>query len=185
MPGNKNSGGHNRKGAQLHALNGTFRKDRHADSEAPEPPIGKPDPPGALNAVARGEWDRMIGRLELSKTISRVDDAALYQYAKLFAETESTERDAEDARQLSKQLKRLAQKLNGSELVDAIGKIVELQKIVASTTTKLRQQRMAIRQYLVEFGMTPSSRSRVKVEKVKAPGDSQRARFFGLPGGKS
>ena len=169
MAGNKNSGGRNKKGAQFHLIAGTFRGDRHADAQEPEPPKGTPKPPHKLGALARAEWHRMVARLEQSQTLSIVDDAALYQYCKLFAETEGVEVDAAKARKLSDSLKTLAAKLDGHELVEAIGKIVELQKIIAGLTTKLRQQRMAIRQYLVEFGMTPSARSRVKVSPGAKP----------------
>jgi hypothetical protein len=40
---------------------------------------------------------------------------------------------------------------------------VTLRHDIAKMTGQLRQQRMAIRQYLVELGLTPSARGRVKV----------------------
>lgn len=180
MAGNKNSGGHNRKGTQFHVLNGTFRPDRHADQDAPEPPQGIPVPPKALTADAKAEWDRMVKRLEESKTLTVVDDAALYQYVNLFAETEQIKADAIQARTLSKDLKKLASKLDGHELVEAIGKIVQLHQMIAKNVVQLRQGHMAIRQYLVEFGMTPSARGRVKVPKRPRPNvDKVKERFFG------
>ena len=48
-------------------------------------------------------------------------------------------------------------------LAEAIKKIVDLEQILAKQTTQLRQGHMAIRQYLIEFGMTPSARTRVKL----------------------
>ena len=180
MAGNKNSGGHNRKGTQFHVLNGTFRPDRHADQESPEPSRGKPVPPKPLTGEAKAEWDRMVNRLEESKTLTIVDDAALYQYVNLFAETEQVKADAVQARTLSKDLKKMASKLDGTELVEAIGKIVLLHQMIQRTTVQLRQGHMAIRQYLVEFGMTPSARGRVKVPKNKKPDvDRNKERFFG------
>lgn len=180
MAGNANSGGHNKVGSQMHVLRGTFRPDRHAGHEAPEPPKGPPKSPKPLTGEALAEWKRMVARLEEAKTISIVDDAALYQYVKLFAETEGVATDNAANRKLSEELKRVAQKLDGAELVDAIGKIVELRKLLAKQTATLRQQRMAIRQYLVEFGMTPSARGRVKVStKEKSTKDVNKERFFG------
>jgi hypothetical protein len=38
---------------------------------------------------------------------------------------------------------------------------------------------MALRQYLVEFGMTPSARSRVKVPSAKPVVDANKERYFG------
>src|SRR6185436_20366349 len=83
------SGGHNAKTIEELALAGTFRNDRHAGVRSPEPPMGVPEPPKALRGQARLEWDRMIGRLASSKTLSSVDDGALYQYCQLFSETEA------------------------------------------------------------------------------------------------
>lgn len=181
MAGNKNSGGHNAKGSQFHVLSGTFRADRHAGHESPDPPKGIPEPPKKLTGEARAEWDRMVARLQEAKTISIVDDAALYQYVRLFAEVETIQVDHLALRKLTETLKRAIRKLNGSELVAAVGEIVKLQQILAKHTVQLRQGHMAVRQYLVEFGMTPSARGRVKVPKGKVDDDKSKNkdRFFG------
>lgn len=183
MAGNQNSGGHNRKATHLHVLDGTFRKDRHGETETPDPPLGIPQPPKKLTGEAKSEWDRMIARLTTSKAISIVDDGALYQYCRLFAETEAVAQDYTDTRDLSNTLKKAVTKLDGAELVAAIGEIVKLRQLLAKQTTQARQQRMAIRQYLVEFGLTPSSRGRVKIATRKPAdpksGQSNKSRFFG------
>lgn len=180
MAGNANSGGRNRKTADLHLLQGTFRKDRHGDpAEAVEPPAGRPEPPGTLSKVARAEWDRMIVRLETNRALTIVDDAALYQYACLFGEIETQKGEGARLDKLSRELKDTAGDLDGQALVDAIGHIVTLQHIKARIATQLRQGHMAIRQYLVEFGMTPSARTRVKALPVAGePKDAKRSRFF-------
>lgn len=178
MAGNANSGGHNKKAARLHVLQGTFRKDRHGDpNEDVDPPVGRPEPPGKLSPVARAEWDRMVKRLETNRALTIVDDAALYQYASLFAEVESLKGQDAGLAKLSRELKAAAKELDGQNLVDAIGHIVQLAKQRAGITVQLRQGHMAIRQYLVEFGMTPSARTRVK---ALAPTDDKpkRSRFF-------
>lgn len=183
MAGNQNSGGHNAKSTSLHVLEGTFRKDRHGDVENPEPPIGTPKPPKKLTGEALAEWKRMLERLTTSKTISIVDDAALYQYCRLFAETEAVADDYTETRALSTTLKKALTKLEGADLVAAVGEIVKLRQLLGKQTTQSRQQRMAIRQYLVEFGLTPSSRGRVKITNKKPAdpksGQSNKQRFFG------
>jgi P27 family predicted phage terminase small subunit len=163
MPGTSNSGGRNAKSAQLHVLQGTFRGDRHADAVAPEPPKGRPEPPRPLGKAEQAEWERMVARLEESKTLSKVDDAALYQYVQLWAETEEIKADNARVRKLSGTLKKSVQKLEGPDLVEAISEIVKLQFLIAKHTQQLRQGHMALRMYLVEFGMTTTARSRVKV----------------------
>ena len=169
MAGNSNSGGRNAKDKKFHVLQGTFRSDRHESQDFIDPPKGAPPVPKGLSAVAKAEWERMVERLETARTLSVVDDAALYQYVRLFAETEQIIEDHAQLRKVSRDLKKLAQKLEGAELVEAIGKIVVLQQLAQKQSTQLRLGHMAIRQYLIEFGMTPSARNRVKVPKDAAP----------------
>lgn len=151
----------------MHVLTGTFRGDRHGGGDAPEPPKGRPEAPKGLSVVARAEWDRMVERLEASGTLTLSDDGALYQYVQLFAETERIhERSAENGR-LAKRLLRSVVKLNGDSLVDAVKAIVHLRSLEAKDSRDLRQGHLALRGYLVEFGMTPAARSRVKLPAYK------------------
>lgn len=174
------SGGRNAKSTQSHVIQGTFRKDRHGDGDTIDPPKGTPEPPKKLTGDAKAEWDRMVARLRETGALSMVDDAALYQYAHLFADTELLKADALKLRKIRDKLLLLARKLNGIELVDAMDKIVSLSKLVDNSPLKLRQQRMAIRMYLVEFGMTPAARTRVKLPKGSKPDvNPNHSRFFG------
>jgi len=171
------SGGRNRKSTQLHVIRGTFRQDRHGDGVTSEPPKGEPTAPKPLGREAKAEWERMVGRMREAKTSSIVDDAALYQYVQLFAETEEIKGDNARVRKLSGSLKKLAAKLEGSALVEAIAEIVKLQFIIARQTVQLRHGHMALRQYLVEFGMTPAARTRVKLPPGAAKPTSKLERF--------
>lgn len=158
------SGGRNAKSVAQHKLEGTFDASRHAGYENPEPAKGTPTPPRPLAGHAKAEWDRMVARLEQSKTLALVDDAALYQYVQLFAEVEDTVSDRDRVQQLSADLMATAVgKLKGTDLVEAVAKVVELEYVLAKQKTQLRQGHMALKQMLVEFGMTPASRSRVRV----------------------
>lgn len=167
MPGTAHSGGRNKKSAAEHALDGTARTDRPSEL-GPEPPKGRPTVPNGLSGHARAEWDRMVARLELSKTLTLVDDAALYQYCSLFGETEATQDARRNVGALLDELKATA--FITKEPVD-VATIVKLQQLEMKYTTQLRQGRMALRAYLVEFGMTPSARARVKVSAPPAAED--------------
>jgi hypothetical protein len=57
--------------------------------------------------------------------------------------------------------------------------MVTLLIAIAKATRDLRQGHMAIRQYLVEFGMTPSARTRVKLPPAAPAVDPNKARYFG------
>lgn len=167
MAGTANSGGRNRKPERVHKLQGTFQKVRHAGTVTPEPPKGLPMRPKPLEGDAAAEWDRMVGRLSSVGTLSAVDDAALYQYCCLFAETEGL---AASQLETAASIDIVEENLHGlerSEIVAAFQEITKLRQLEAGYVTKIRQGRMAIRQFLVEFGMTPSARTRVKLPEKK------------------
>lgn len=163
MAGTANSGGHNAKTREELARSGTLRKDRHGDMKSPEPTAGRPEPPKELSKAAQDEWDRMIWCLEDMGTLCKVDGQALYQYCSLYAETEAV---AERQENLALAVERLEENLadfKGEEFLKLIQELTQQQKLVSKCTDQLRSGRAAIRPYLVEFGMTPSSRGRVKL----------------------
>jgi hypothetical protein len=53
--------------------------------------------------------------------------------------------------------------VKGPERVELFRQIVILRQLVSKATDQLRQGRMALRQYLGEFGLTPASRGRIKL----------------------
>ncbi|MEO8680276.1 MAG: P27 family phage terminase small subunit, partial [Vicinamibacterales bacterium] len=120
--------------------------------------------PVGLIGPALAEWTRMVVRLEAAKTLSTVDDAALYQYCCLFAETEAILVAHRTNVALVDKLQLVIDKLkDGDQIVEAIAQLVQLKKLEVKSTAQLRQGHMALRQYLVELGMTPAARGRVKV----------------------
>jgi phage terminase small subunit len=167
MPGTGNSGGRNKLTAQAHVVKGTFQASRHADHTSPEPPKGRPDSPVALEGLAAEEWERMLTRLEVSSTLAKVDDAAVYQYCRLFAETESHAVSREECSATVKILEENIGDLKDESLVQAFQEITKMRKLELAHASATRAGRMAIRQYLVEFGMTPAARSRVKLPPQK------------------
>lgn len=106
----------------------------------------------------------MVHRLTTTKTLSLVDDGALYQYCDLFAETEGLKAKYWQIEKQTRELTKIVakQKLDGSEFVQALKQITELQRQSIGLVTKLRQNHLALRTWLVEFGLTPSARTRVK-----------------------
>lgn len=161
MAGNQNSG-RRRLSAATHILRGTFRKDRHGDDATPEPPPGTPKPPVALVGHAKAEWGRVNDSLSKNKTLSAVDAHALFQYCELFGETQELKGDYWRLRKSSAQMLKAVKALAGGELVKALGHVTQMEHEISRLTTKLRQNRLAIKAYLVEFGLTPSARTKVK-----------------------
>lgn len=163
MPGVKGrSGGRNAKTRAQHDVEGTTRLDRHAH-ENPQPPQGAPPVPEGLAGVALEEWGRMLGRLSQSQTLSVVDDGALFQYCRMFAETEAIALSQLETAGSVEILEDNLAKIEKADLVAVFQEITKLRQLEARYTTQVRQGRMALRAYLVEFGLTPAARSRVKV----------------------
>lgn len=169
MPGTANSGGRNKKSARAHRLQGTFQKVRHAGDQSPEAPNGVPSPPKTLEGEAKAEWERMVADMVSLGTASAVDGHALYQYCQLYAETEAI---AVTQLETAATIDLLEENLHGPEeerenLLQVVQEISKLRQLEARYITQIRQGRMALRSYLVEFGMTPSARTRVKVPDKK------------------
>lgn len=167
MAGTGASGGRNAKSRASHVLAGTFRADRHGDHETPEAPKGRPEPPKPLEGDALVEWDAMTADLEACGTLARTDRMALYQYCRLFAETEALVVKQGEAAATVGILEDNLSGIPKDQLRDVFQEITKMRQLEAGYDTKIRQGRMALRQFLVEFGMTPAARSRVKLPASK------------------
>lgn len=161
------SGGRNARTRAQHEQDGTLRPVRHADLKNPEPETGTPVSPKVLEGDALEEWGRMLHRLTSSKTLSVVDDGALYQYCRLFAETDGIAVSQMETASTIDLLEENLHGLEGAELVQCVQEISKMRQLEARYTTQIRQGRMALRTYLVEFGLTPAARSRVRATEPK------------------
>lgn len=157
------SGGHNAKLRKDHELRGTYRRDRHAHVSNPAPPMEAPAQPVPLEGPALEEWGRMVERLRLSGTLARVDDGVLYQHCRVYAETEALAESRDEVAASVKILEENLAGLQGEDLVACFQEIGKLRKLQAHYSNQIRQGRMAMRVFFVEFGLSPASRSRVKV----------------------
>lgn len=155
--------GFNAKTRQELAQAGTLRKDRHGDLKSPEPSAGRPDPPGELPKVAQEEWNRMLWALEDMGALHKVDAFSVYQYVQLYAETEAVSVRQVNLESAVERLEENLPDFKGEEFLKLCQELTTMHKLVAKCTDQLRSGRMAIRQYLVEFGLTPASRGRIKL----------------------
>src|SRR5262245_57843129 len=141
MPGVKGrSGGQNRKPVGLHVLQGTFRADRHASSQA-DAPSGTPEPPGTRTGEAAAEGQQVIGRLTALGTLSSVDGALLWSYCQLWADCCRLQADADS----------LHSTWFDKVTVDGSGQEHREPKI-HPVFAQLRQYRLALRVLLIELG---------------------------------
>lgn len=176
MAGNGASGGRNALSPSAHVVAGTFRADRHGEFTTPEPPKGIPEPPKPLDGDALEEWGRMVIRLQHTNVLSIVDDAAVYQYCQLFAEAESLVAEKAEARAAVDRLIESQGDVDKSDLLAFFQEVGKMQKLAASYDGKITSKRSTIRQYLVEFGLTPAARSRVKLPAGKPKGKLEQFR---------
>lgn len=176
MAGTGASGGRNAKPTRAHVVSGTFRGDRHADHDTPDPPKGDPVPPRELSAVGQAEWAGMVESLRLSRTLSPVDGHALYQYCCLVAEAEELVAEKAEARAAVNTLLASQGDVEKEDLLAFFQELGKMTKLASSYDGKITSKRSTIRQYLVEFGLTPAARSRVKIPAEKPKGKLEQFR---------
>lgn len=128
-------------------LNGNPGKRKLNDAE-PKPKGGKPSCPPHVQGEARKEWNRISKDLHAAGLLTKIDKAALAAYCTHWGRWV----DAEE--QLRK---------HGPIVKSPSG--YPIQNPYLAIANKAMQ---AMAKLLVEFGMTPSSRSRIAVDKADA-----------------
>jgi P27 family predicted phage terminase small subunit len=119
-----------------------MRSDR-VNRAAPSPPAVEPEPPAELSALAKGEWDRITPILTRMRVLTEADGAALALYCETFATWTET------AKKIARQ----------GYVVLSAAATAKVNPLVAINA----QARADMLRLLSEFGLTPSSRSRVSV----------------------
>lgn len=126
----------------LKVLKGTAQKCRTRGCPEPEP--GRPEPPDHLEGEALKEWHRIVPELEAVGLLTLADRAALAAYCQVFARW----CDAEA-------------KLKNTGLIIKTSTGNVIQSPMVGICNKALEMML---KYLVQFGMTPSSRSSIKVD---------------------
>ena len=146
-----------RKPTKLKELEGNPSK-RTLNKFEPQPKVEIPLCPVHLCSEARAEWKRIIPELERLGLISKVDRAALAAYCQAYGRWVKAE----------KALKAIEDKFKNTNAGGGLcyqtpkGYWV-MQPLVGVANKSLEQ----MHKFLIEFGMTPASRSRIS---VNAPG---------------
>lgn len=109
-------------------------------------PAEMPDCPDHLDATAKDEWQRIAPQLLELGVLGRIDRAALAQYCQSYSRWVHAEK-----------------RLRRTGMIDREGKLNPLVRVINDAWDQMRRA-------LVEFGMTPSSRAR-----LRGNGDAKKA----------
>ena len=132
-------------------LRGNAGKQKLNDAE-PKPPQGDPEMPPDLPKAAAAEWKRIIPELRMLGVLSTIDRAALAAYCHAFARWFQAERE----------VKRYG--ITVREPILHLGARTAYVRIKKNPAVTISEGAMKLmKAFLVEFGMTPSSRSRVRI----------------------
>lgn len=135
-------------------LNGDIHKERW-NQRQPQPDISRTSCPAHLNAIAKTEWRRVVPLLIEQGTMTKIDRAALAAYCQNYARwVEAERRIATLASASPDKLALLYKTTNGNLIISPMLSI-------ANKSLELMHK------FLVEFGMTPSSRNAVNGNKDK------------------
>lgn len=136
-------GGQNKKPKSLHVVEGTYRADRHKVRNQPRPRPVAPSCPRWLDKEAKKEWLRVASELEKVGLLTHLDRAALAIYCCVWSNFRTY-----------------------SEIIRREGTVIEGHRGVPRKHPLLPALHRAadgVRVWSQEFGMTPSSRTRLSV----------------------
>ncbi len=143
------------KPSKVHALHGNPGK-RSRNTKEPKPEVVVPGPPEHLSEEAVREWNRVTPELKALGIISDIDRNALAAYCQCYARWVASEEKLAKYGEIVKSP-------NGYPMQSPyLG--------IANTALKF------MRDFAIEFGMTPSSRSRVST--TTEPSRGKLARFL-------
>ncbi len=130
------------KPAALRLLHGDTG--HRAKRNSPQPRPIRPECPGWLLPEAKGEWERVAPELARLGLLTLLDRAAFAGYCQAYARWQAAERFLE---------------INGDVVKAQSGYLMPRPEVAIA-----RAERRAMVQLAVEFGFTPSARSRISVE---------------------
>jgi P27 family predicted phage terminase small subunit len=130
---------------------------RKTNPKEPKPKSGTPACAAHLNATARGEWKRVSKELRTLGLLTNIDRSALAAYCQTYARWSEAEKGIKET---------------GLVIETKDGNVIQNPLVgIANTALKLMHK------FLVEFGMTPSSRSRISVGKEESKADPAESYF--------
>jgi P27 family predicted phage terminase small subunit len=134
---------------RLHVLRGN--PGRRPLKPEPEIPAADVTPPATMKGIARDEWIRIAPILKQAGLLTQLDPTALALYCAAYA----------DWAEAMMQVEKFGTVIKGPRNFPTVSPYVGL---AAKAWERMRRM-------LIEFGMTPSARARVKTEEQPQPDD--------------
>jgi len=143
------------KPTALRKLGGNAGKRKLNDAE-PEPVLGVPEMPPGLGKVAAAEWKSIVPELMQLGVLSKIDGKALAAYCHCYARWFQAERDVEKYGVIIE------------EPILLMGEATDYVRLKKNPACNVSESAMkGMKSFLVEFGMTPAARSRIRIDKAK------------------
>jgi P27 family predicted phage terminase small subunit len=133
---------------------------RALNDQEPTPPVGEPVMPPSLGKLAAAEWKSIVAELKPLGMLSSIDGKALAAYCHAYERWVQAEEEVERHGLLIKESQ------YSDEDVE-IGVKYKRNPAVTISNDALK----LMKSFLIEFGMTPAARSRLRVE--KPPGEDK------------
>jgi P27 family predicted phage terminase small subunit len=148
---------------------------RQLNAFEPKPDPAMPSIPAHLSEEAKAEWIRVAAELESLGLLTNIDRAALAGYCQAYADWVEAEGQLRRFGKVIKTpTKTVTKRTKAGETVETKGGFPMQSPFLAIRNKALE----LMHKYLVEFGMTPSSRSRVHVS-GKAPKEDPARKYIG------
>jgi P27 family predicted phage terminase small subunit len=128
---------------------------RAFNEREPQVAVEIPDMPSGLSKLAQKEWHAMIPMLQQVGMISRIDGKALAAYCHAYARWVEAESEVDRLGLI------IAESIFSTKDGEEIGVKYKRNPAVTISQDALK----LMKSFLIEFGMTPASRSRLRVDK--------------------
>lgn len=126
---------------------------RELNEKEPAPPVQPPDMPQGLSPLAQKEWKAIVPQLAQIGALSRIDGKALAAYCQSYSRWMQAEQEIV---RLGLILEEVILDVDGEEIGTRYKRNPAVS--IASDALKL------MKSFLIEFGMTPAARTRLRVE---------------------
>jgi len=154
---------HRPKPTAIKILEGNPGK-RPLNKQEPKPDTGIPERPKGMGHIARREWSRMSVQLHKNGLLTVIDGQALKAYCLACEASELAYKDfSKNPYFVEPRLNKLDEPIMYVDPATQKFKTMMVKKINPSFTVYCAMEKQK-KAFLIEFGMTPASRSRIHVE---------------------